>query len=279
MGRGSTIFPEVYYPLKRKVEVAQKHNYPRRCSPHRITACGSERPSEITSEPENKQMSYNPQQTKKTARVRSLFVAALVLGCAFGTVTHAVAQKIASPTTPAAITPPAGNSAFLVGHALGTQGYVCLPTSTGASWTVNGSRPEATLFTKVFGQDFEIITHFLSPDTNPNQNAPNPLPVGSPTWQGSLDSSVVWGKAVGSIAAGSDASCPTAGSISCLLLQSIGTQNGPAGGNFMTQTTYIQRLNTNGGSAPATGCSVAGDVGKQTLVPYTADYYFFHMDE
>jgi hypothetical protein len=37
------------------------------------------------------------------------------------------------PPTPAAITPPAGNIAFLVGNAVGTQGYVCLPTATGAS--------------------------------------------------------------------------------------------------------------------------------------------------
>jgi hypothetical protein len=43
----------------------------------------------------------------------------------------------------------------------------------------------------------------------------------------------------------------------------------------MTQTTYIQRLNTTGGTAPANGCSASGDVGKQVLVPYTADYYFF----
>jgi len=69
-------------------------------------------------------MSYNlSQQTKMTARVRSLFVAALALGCAFGTVTHAVAQKITPPTTPPIITPPAGNSAFLLGRAVGTQGY------------------------------------------------------------------------------------------------------------------------------------------------------------
>jgi len=106
-------------------------------------------------------MNYNfSQQTKTTARVRNLFVVALVVGCAFGMVTHAAAQKIVSPTTPTGITPPAGNSSFMVGHALGTQGYVCLPMSTGASWTVNNARPEATLFTKVFGQDFEIITHF-----------------------------------------------------------------------------------------------------------------------
>ena len=54
-------------------------------------------------------------------------------------------EEMTSPTTPAAITPPAGSAAFLVGHAVGTQGYVCLPTSTGASWTVNAARPEATL--------------------------------------------------------------------------------------------------------------------------------------
>jgi hypothetical protein len=55
----------------------------------------------------------------------------------------------------------------------------------------------------------------------------------------------------------------------------IGADAGPTGGNFLTQTTFIQRLNTKGGSAPATGCSVASDVGKQALVPYSADYFFF----
>src|SRR5215831_2686705 len=47
------------------------------------------------------------------------------------------------------------------------------------------------------------------------------------------------------------------------------------GGKVMTHVTFVQRLNTKGGAAPADGCSTAGDVGKQTLVPYTADYYFF----
>jgi hypothetical protein len=167
-----------------------------------------------------------------------------------------------------------------VGQAVGTQGYVCLPTSSGASWTVNASRPEATLFVRFFGQDVQIVTHFLSPNTNPNEFAPNPLPFGSPTWQSSFDSSVVWAKALTpAVPAGSDASCPNAGAIPCLLLQSIGSLKGPSGGKTMTQTTFIQRLNTGGGSAPATGCSNWTDVGKQTLVPYTADYYFFRADE
>ena len=129
-----------------------------------------------------------------------------MLGCAFGTVTHAVAQNITPPPTPPAITPPAGNSAFLVGHAQGTQGYVCLPTSTGGtSWTINAARPEATLFTKFFGQDVQIITHFTSINANPNENATLPVPLsGNATWQSSFDTSKVWAKAVGSIAAGSD---------------------------------------------------------------------------
>ena len=56
-------------------------------------------------------MNYNSsQQTKKMARVRGLFVAALVLGCLFGTVAQA-AQKITSAPALDAITSPAGNSA------------------------------------------------------------------------------------------------------------------------------------------------------------------------
>src|SRR5712692_8433201 len=188
-------------------------------------------------------MRYNlNQQLKKTARVRRLLVAALALGCAFGTVTNAAAQRITPPTTPPIITPPAGNSAFLVGHAVGTQGYVCLPTSTGASWTVNGSRPEAILSARLSRRDFEI-THFLSPDTNPNPFAPCQLPFGSPTWRSSRDGSVVWAKALTPpVASGSDASCPNTGAIPCLLLQIIGSKSGRSGSRGMSQTTFIQRL-------------------------------------
>jgi hypothetical protein len=234
---------------------------------------------ETTQENGEQMMTTNfDRQTKKTARGRSLFMAALVLGCALGAVTQAAAQGISSPATPVAITPPAGNFAYLLGRGVGTQGYVCLPQGTGASWTVNGARPEATLFQKVFGQDVEIITHFLSPDTNPNQFAPNPLAFGNATWQSSFDSSKVWAQTVGSIPAGSDSSCPNTGSIGCLLLQVIGADRGPAGGRALVNTTFIQRLNTAGGSAPATGCSTPTDVGKQALVPYAADYYLFRAN-
>ena len=127
---------------------------------------------------------------------------------------------------------------------------------------------------------FQIITHFLSPDTNPNKDAPDPLPFGSATWQSSLDSSKVWAQVLNGnvIPAGSDPSCPNSGAIACLLLQSIGSDKGPTGGKVMTNVTFVQRLNTKGGSAPTDGCDTAADVGKQTLQPYTADYYFFRKN-
>jgi hypothetical protein len=218
-------------------------------------------------------------QREKTALVRKLFVAGLVLGITFGAASNAAAQNIKSPATPSDITPEAGNTAFLLGRASGTQGYVCLPTPTGASWTVNGARPEATLFESFFGLNIQIITHFLSPNTNPNEAAPKPLAFGNATWQSSFDSSKVWAQTVGSIPAGTHESCPNAGAIGCLLLQSIGSQQGPTGGKSLTKVTFIQRLNTKGGTAPAEGCSVAADVGHQALVPYTADYYFFRKGE
>ena len=186
---------------------------------------------------------------------------------------------IPSPTTPERITP-VGAAAFLVGHAFGTQGYVCLPNGAGgASWTVNGARPEATLFTHVFGEAVQIITHFLSPVVNPNDIGPKPSRFGDATWQSSFDSSRVWAQKKDFVIAGTDQSCPNSGSIDCLLLQVIGFDEGPTGGRSLTKTTFIQRLNTNGGSAPAAGCLVTGDVGKQALVPYTADYYFFRNDQ
>ncbi len=225
-------------------------------------------------------MTYNLDRlTKSIAAVRSLFMTTLALSCAFCTVGSAATDKFDFPSAAAGITPSSDNAAYLEGHGVGTQGYVCLPTATGASWTVNGARPEATLFTSFLGQEFQIITHFLSPNTNPNEFAPNPLPFANATWQSSLDSSAVWAQVQHSITAGSDASCPNTGSISCLLLQVIGARKGPSGGKSLTPTTFIQRLNTAGGSAPETGCSFAGDVGKQTLVPYSADYIFFRKAE
>jgi len=214
------------------------------------------------------------QHTKKTARVRSLFAAALVLACACGTVTHAAAQ-VTPPSTPDSITPPAGNTAYLVGHAFGSQGYTCLPTSTGdAAWNPT-ARPEATLFTDVFGQQFQIITHFQSINANPNPGVTVPLS-GNATWQGSLDSSRVWMVKVKGIDPSSEIeNCSHSGSIQCLLLQSVGNLKGPTGGNLLAKATFIQRLNTQGGAVPISACTV----GQTQLVPYTADYFFYRKSE
>jgi hypothetical protein len=190
--------------------------------------------------------------------------------------TFSLAQNATIPTV---LTPQQGNSEFLATHAVGTQGYVCLPSGSGASWTVNNARPEATLFTNVFGAAFQIITHFLSPVQNPNDIGPKPPRFGDATWQSSFDSSKVWAQKTNFITAGTDESCPNSGAIDCLLLQTIGSEQGPTGGRTLTKTTFIQRLNTKGGSAPATGCSTLADVGKQTLVPYAADYHFFRADQ
>jgi hypothetical protein len=207
----------------------------------------------------------------------------IALGCALAAIPGARGESLIPPPTSTKITPPVGNSLFLVGHATGTQGYVCLPTAkdpTVASWTVNNPRPEATLFQHVFGTDIQIITHFLSPDTNPN-GVLKVLPFGSATWQSSFDSSKVWAAVLdgNTVPAGSEPACPNDGSIACLLLQSIGSQAGPAGGMILSKTSFVQRLNTKGGSAPADGCATAADVSKQVLVPYTADYYFYRANK
>jgi hypothetical protein len=221
-------------------------------------------------------MNFKAQHINKTAPVLHLF-AAIAITFAISVGPDAAAQ-VTPPPTPAQITPEAGNTAYLVGHAIGTQGYTCLPTPTGGTaWNVNPARPQATLFTDFFGQDFQIITHFTSIDTNPNGFAPNPVSLGgNATWQSSLDTSKVWAVAVGSIPAGSDPqSCPNKGAIPCLLLQSIGNQKGPTGGSLLAKATFVQRLNTQGGAAPTTGCSV----GQTQLVPYSADYFFYKADQ
>jgi hypothetical protein len=54
------------------------------------------------------------QHLKKAARTRNLFAAALVLACVLGAVTSVAAENVTPPPTPTAITPPEGNTAFMV---------------------------------------------------------------------------------------------------------------------------------------------------------------------
>jgi hypothetical protein len=89
-----------------------------------------------------------------------------------------------------------------------------------------------------------------------------------PTWQSSVDTSAVWGKA---IASSIDPAFVAPGAIAWLLLDVVGKQRGPAGGSILSQATAIQRVNTSGGLMPEGGCTV----GSIAFVPYTADYYFY----
>ena len=154
---------------------------------------------------------------------------------------------------------PAGNHAFLDGHAAGTQNYMCLPSGSLFAWTAIG--PQATLFRD---NGRQIITHFLS--TNPAEN------LARATWQHSRDTSRAWAQAIASSA---DPGFVAAGAIPWLLLQVVGTEEGPTSGDILAKTTFIQRVNTIGGIAPSTGCGTAADVGKRAFVPYEARYVFY----
>ena len=56
-------------------------------------------------------------------------------------------------------------------------------------------------------------------------------------------------------------------------------RRGTNGRRLLTQTSYIQRLNTEGGVAPAAGCSQASEIGALTMVPYTTDYFFYQASQ
>ncbi len=170
----------------------------------------------------------------------------------------------AVPAVPANLEVPPGHVVFLEGQAVGTQNYICMPAATGVAWKFLG--PQATLFLSMFGDlEQQITTHFLSA---------NPAEKGTPrpTWQHSLDTSQVWGRVK---ASSTDANFVAPGAIPWLLLEAAGKSVGPAGGSRLAATTFIQRLNTSGGVAPATGCSQPGEIGVVALVPYTTDYFFY----
>jgi hypothetical protein len=187
---------------------------------------------------------------------------AMALQCTAAMGQTGLTDLVKVPPVPPGIEVPAGNRAFLKGSAGGTQNYICLSSG----WTFLG--PQATLFFTYqwFNGEIrqQITTHFLSP---------NPMEGGTPrpTWQSSLDTSAVWGKA---IANSSDSNYVRPGAIPWLLVEAVGAQRGPSGGTSLSQTTFIQRVNTSGGVAPSTGCS-ASSVGSVALVPYTTDYYFY----
>jgi Protein of unknown function (DUF3455) len=170
------------------------------------------------------------------------------------------AHDLTPPPVPAGLEVPAGHRPFLLGHAVGTQNYICLFPGSDSPWGFVG--PQATLFNDD-GQ--QIMTHFLSP--NPEEGG-----IARPTWQHARDTSTVWAAAlVGS----SDPNFVEPGAIPWLLLLVVGADFGPTGGDCLTATTYMHRVHTSGGLAPATGCAEAMDVGARVFVPYSADYIFY----
>lgn len=193
-------------------------------------------------------------------------IAALVLA------STAMAQNpfggaIAPPKVPNDLEVPTGNIAFLRAHAEGTQNYLCMASATGLGWRFIG--PQATLFLRypwINGEvRQQVATHYLSPNLVEEGTA-------RPTWQSSFDTSAVWAKAN---ATSSDPSFVAAGAIPWLLLEVTGSRRLPTGGNTLSHTTYLQRIDTTGGVAPSTGCTEAADIGTTAFVPYTAGYVFY----
>ncbi len=160
---------------------------------------------------------------------------------------------------PANLEVPAGVQPFLTAQAIGTQNYVCMLAPGGFGWTFFG--PQATLYVEAE----QVTTHFLS--SNPHQSG-----AARATWQHAADSSAIWAVPV---ASSSDSQFVESGAIPWLLLTVVGRQAGPTGGVTLLSASFIHRVHTSGGVAPAGGCKSAGDIGKKALVPYTTDYVFY----
>jgi hypothetical protein len=229
-----------------------------------------------SNEGENKML--NTTLKSKWVRIMDRFRVARIVLAALAAVAFTVsaagpayADDMTPPPVPGNIQVPAGNRLFLVGHAVGTQNYVCLPSGTGVRFVL--FTPEATLFDD---EGEQLTTHFFSP--NPSEVNTDPKVISEhilrAAWQDSKDSSTVWGQ----VKPGNSSSDPDfvePGAIPWLLVTIVGHQDGPAGGDRLSGTTFIQRLNTHGGLAPSTGCTSLEDLGKMAFVPYTTDYYFY----
>jgi hypothetical protein len=205
---------------------------------------------------------------------QNVFVFALAVITLFvtGAFTVSIAQSPNATITPPPVPPGSGIEIdpgfkpLLIGHAVGTQNYVCKPSGSGFKFIL--FTPEATLFDDDLRQ---LTTHFFSP--NPSEpNITDPTTISDflirATWEDSRDTSTVWAKATAAFS-------PDPTAIPWLKLEVVGAQTGPTGGDRLSATKFIQRVNTTGGAAPAGGCATQDDVGNQAFVHYTADYVFY----
>jgi hypothetical protein len=143
------------------------------------------------------------------------------------------------PHVPPALAVPAGNKLAFSYDAIGVQIYGCDATATGYGWVFRA--PEANLYGH---KGKPAGTHYAGP-----------------TWQAKDGSTVVAAKV---------AEYPADPAIPWLLLGATSH----AGHGRMTDVTFIHRLETAGGKAPANGCD-ATHVGETLRVDYTATYYFY----
>ena len=154
---------------------------------------------------------------------------ALVVGMAAAAATLSMTQvaSAAAPDQPrpVRIAVPAGNKVFLVGHAKGVQIYPC---NNGVWGTA--STPRATLFDD---KGKFVATHFPGRPGRPRTAATS--------WDAGRRGERTQPR-------------PHQPAIQWLLLSPNSTAPGPKGGDEFVKTTYIQRVNTNGGVAP-TSCT------------------------
>ena len=137
---------------------------------------------------------------------------------------------------PAALKVPDGNRLTGVFSAAGVQTYTC----TDGAWKL--LEPAATLWAR-----------------NDHSHRPVALHSRGPVWVSTVDGSAVNAAAV--------ATSPKTGTIPELLLKSTATR----GTGIFADVSYIQRLGTRGGVAPATACTGTD----QVSVAYSATYTFY----
>ena len=149
--------------------------------------------------------------------------------------------SVAAQKVPPPLEPPANEQLLLQVHAKGDQVYTCKSDAGQFTWTLKA--PDAQLFDKD-GKPFG--KHFAGP-----------------SWEAN-DGSRVTGRTVASVPS------PDADSIAWLLVNVVSHD----GKGVLSPATTIQRINTKGGKAPASGCD-ASHVGQEVRAPYSADYLFY----
>ena len=201
------------------------------------------------------------QITRRIRRIACIGALGTAFVVALPQVGHA--QNVTPPPVPGTLQVPEGNEAFLIGHAFGSQDYVCAASGSGVAFVL--TTPEAVLFDNPARR---VINHFFSP---------NPVEGGTirATWQSTRNSSVFWGQAVAIATAATDPDFVAPDAIAWVTLSRAGVLEGSGNGDNLAVATFVQRVNTVGGLAPSIGCNSPTDIRKTAFVPYEADYVFY----